>query len=89
MNKQRNKLNKRTLIFDQEGIELLAIELKKARISKDYTIRQLAFESGVSRSQIDRIEAARINPTVSTVFAISRALEIPLSELFQFKLLSK
>jgi transcriptional regulator with XRE-family HTH domain len=87
--KQRNKLNKRTLIFDQEGIELLAIELKKARISKDYTIRQLAFESGVSRSQIDRIEAARINPTVSTVFAIARALEIPLSELFQFKLLSK
>ncbi len=89
MKKQRNKLNKRTLIFDQEGIELLAIELKKARISKDYTIRQLAFESGVSRSQIDRIEAARINPTVSTVFAIARALEIPLSELFQFKLLSK
>ena len=89
MKQQRNRLTKRTLIFDQEGIELLAIQLKKARISKDYTIRQLAFESGVSRSQIDRIEAARINPTVSTVFAIARTLEIPLSELFQFELLSK
>jgi transcriptional regulator with XRE-family HTH domain len=86
---QRNKLTKRTLIFDQVGIALLAIQLKKARISKDYTIRQLAFESGVSRSQIDRIEAARINPTVSTVFAIARTLEIPLSELFQFELPSK
>ena len=89
MKKQRNKFSTRTLIFDQEGIELLAIQLKKARISKDYTFRQLAFESGISRSQIDRIEAALINPTVSTVFAIARTLEIPLSEIFQFELLPK
>ena len=89
MKKQRNKLSTRTLIFDQDGIELLAIQLKKARISKDYTIRQLAFELGISRSQIDRIEAALINPTVSTIFSIARKLEIPLSEIFQFELLPK
>lgn len=86
MKKQGKKKFTRTRIFDKKGVELLAIQLKKARISKDYTQRQLAFESGMSRSQIERIETARINPTVSTIFAIARILEIPLSELFQFEL---
>ncbi len=80
---------KRILIFDKEGVELLAVELKKARVSRKYTIRQLAFESGVSRSQIDRIEAAKINPTVSTIFAIARTLEVSPSELFNFELPDK
>lgn len=86
MKKQGKQRKKRTLIFDKEGVSLLAVQLKKARMSRKYTIRQLAFESNVSRSQIDRIEAARINPTVSTIFAIARTLEIPLSELFNFEL---
>lgn len=86
MKKQGKKKLTRIRIFDKKGVELLAIQLKKARIDKEYTQRQLAFESGMSRSQIERIETARINPTVSTIFAIARILEIPLSELFRFEL---
>ena len=89
MKKKNKKKTKRTLIFDQEGIKLLADQIKNARHKKDYTQRQLAFEAGLSRSQIDRIENGHINPTVSTIFAIARTLEIPLSELFQFELPSK
>lgn len=89
MEKTNKKQTKRTLIFDQEGIKLLAVQIKNARLEKNYTQRQLAFESGLSRSQIDRIENGHINPTVSTIFAIARTLEIPLSELFQFELPSK
>lgn len=86
MKKQGEKQVKRTLIFDQEGIKLLAIQIKKARLAKNYTQRQLAFEAGLSRSQIDRIENGHINPTVSTIFAIARTLDIPITELFRFEL---
>lgn len=89
MKKTNKKKTKRTLIFDREGIKLLAVQIKNARHEKEYTQRQLAFEAGLSRSQIDRIENGHINPTVSTIFAIARTLEIPLSELFQFELPSK
>jgi len=81
----RNEDN-RTVIFDQEGLKVFAKHLKKTRKEIGLTQNQLAFEAGISLSQIARIETARINPTLSTVFAIARALNIPLSILFDFEL---
>lgn len=77
---------KRKLIFDQDGLKAFALQLKKIRKEKGYTQDQLAFEAGISLSQIARIETARINPTLSTIFAIARVLESPLPELFSFEL---
>ena len=80
--------SKRKLIFDKKGLDAFAVQLKKVRVKKGYTQSQLAFESGLSLSQIARIETSRINPTLSTVFAIARALELEdsLHELFRFEL---
>lgn len=80
--------SKRKLIFDKKGLDAFAIQLKKVRVKKGYTQSRLAFESGLSLSQIARIETSRINPTLSTVFAIARALELEdsLHELFRFEL---
>ena len=58
----------RKKIFDKDGVKAFAIQLIKIRTNKGYTQSQLAFESGLSLSQIARIETARINPTISTVF---------------------
>lgn len=79
----------RKLIFDEEGIKAFAIQLKKIRIKEGFSQSQLAFESGLSLSQIARIETARINPTLSTVFAIARTLNVPLADLFNFGLSQK
>ncbi|MBA4409607.1 MAG: helix-turn-helix transcriptional regulator [Bacteroidota bacterium] len=79
----------RKLIFDEEGIKSFAIHLKKIRIREGYSQSQLAFESGLSLSQIARIETARINPTLSTVFVLARTLNVPLSDLFNFQLSPK
>lgn len=76
----------RKLIFDEEGLRVLAIQIKKIRIREGFSQSQLAFEAGLSLSQIARIETARINPTVSTIFAIARALNVPLVDLFDFQL---
>lgn len=76
----------RKLIFDHEGLELFATQLKKLRKEAGISQNQLAFEAGISLSQVARIETARINPTLSTVFAIARALEVPLPSMFNFVL---
>ena len=76
----------RKLIFDDQGIKAFAIQLKKVRLRDGYSQNQLAFESGLTLSQIARIETARINPTLSTVFVLARTLNVRLSDLFDFDL---
>jgi transcriptional regulator with XRE-family HTH domain len=78
--------SKRVLIFDEEGLKLLAKHLKKARMAKGYSQEELAYESGMTLSQIARIETVKINPTVSTIFKLARTLQVPVSDLFDFKL---
>lgn len=87
--KKRKSIGKRKLIFDEDGLKAFALQLKKIRKEQRLTQEQLAFESGIALSQIARIEIARINPTLSTIFEITRTLNVPLSYLFDFELSSK
>ncbi|UPT67657.1 MAG: helix-turn-helix domain-containing protein [Sphingobacteriales bacterium JAD_PAG50586_3] len=77
---------KRVLIFDDEGLGLLGKQLIAVRKQKKYSQEKLALEAGLPLSQIGRIERAVVNPTVSTVFKIARALKVKPSELFDFEL---
>ena len=76
----------RVLIFDEVGLKVFAKQLKKIRKEIGITQSQLAFEAGLSLSQIARIETAQINPTLSTIFAIIKALDISPSRMFDFEL---
>lgn len=84
MEKARKK--KRVLIFDEEGLKLLAKKLVEIRKKKEMGQEELAHQSGLSLSQIARIETVRINPTTSTLFKLARALKIKPSELLDFEL---
>ena len=86
---KEKKENSRKLIFDKEGITLLANRLKQIRKEKGFTQEELAYQSELTLSQIARIETMKTNPTVSTIFCITRTLEIPVSELFNFQLPKK
>lgn len=83
---KKDETKTRKLIFDQEGLQLLAKRLKELRSEKGLSQEELAYRSEITLSQIARIETVRINPTVSTIFKIARTLEVPLSELFNFEL---
>lgn len=87
--KTRKPIRKRKLIFDKAGLKAFALQLKKIRSEQNLSQSQLAFESGIILSQIARIETARINPTLSTIFALARALDVPLSDIFRFELPTK
>jgi transcriptional regulator with XRE-family HTH domain len=86
---KEKKDSSRKLIFDKEGITLLANRLKQIRKEKGFTQEELAYQSELTLSQIARIETMKTNPTVSTIFCIARTLEIPVSELFNFQLPKK
>ena len=80
-----NAENKRKLIFDEVGLRLLAQRLKQLRSEKKITQEELAYRSELTLSQIARIETVKINPTVSTMFRIAKALDVNITELFDFK----
>lgn len=86
MARKENKTENRTLVFDQSGVEEFSKRFKALRKKAGYTQEQLAFESGISRVQIARMETAKINPTISVVFVIARTMGIDPDEFFKFKL---
>jgi transcriptional regulator with XRE-family HTH domain len=57
--------------------------LRELRLAKGFTQEQLANELGVEISQISRIERGVINTSVTTLYAITKALKIDASELFK------
>ena len=59
--------------------------LRQLRLAKGFTQEQLANELGVEISQISRIERGVINTSVTTLYAISKTLQIEVSQLFYFK----
>jgi transcriptional regulator with XRE-family HTH domain len=71
MNKLRN-----TDILIKFGSRLNAL-----RKSQNLTLEQLAFAAEVEISQIHRIEKGKINPSLTTLIAISKGLNIKLPEL--------
>lgn len=58
--------------------------LRQLRLAKGFTQEQLANELGVEISQISRIERGVINTSVTTLYSISKVLNVDISELFVF-----
>jgi transcriptional regulator with XRE-family HTH domain/quercetin dioxygenase-like cupin family protein len=56
--------------------------IRAERNRRELTIRSLARDIGVSPSLISQIETGKSQPSVSTLYAITTALGLPLEELF-------
>lgn len=55
--------------------------LRRHRLARGLTQEDLAFESGVDRTFIARIESGRRQPTITTVFRLAQALGVPAAEV--------
>ena len=69
-----------------EKLEILKIigqNVKKYRLEKELTQVDLVgkIEAKIDTTNISRIEKGRTNATIYTLFRISQALEVPLSEI--------
>ena len=55
--------------------------IRTLRESKGITQQDLAAACNFEKTNMSRIEAGRTNPTISTLYKISQALEVTISEL--------
>jgi transcriptional regulator with XRE-family HTH domain len=58
--------------------------LRDVRKQKELSLEGLAFEAEMEISQVYRIEKGIINPTLTTLSALSKALGITLKDLLDF-----
>lgn len=55
--------------------------LKKIRIDKKISLRELAAATALEHAQISRMEKGDVNPTLSTIIFLAEALGVPPSDL--------
>jgi transcriptional regulator with XRE-family HTH domain len=71
---------------NENFIKAFGENLRKVRMSKNVSMQTLAYTINVEYSQISRIELGKINTSISTVYEIATALEVPVQELFNFEI---
>ena len=69
----------------EAGIKKFGLRVKELRLQKGFSEEQLAWETGLEFSQINRIENGKINTSISNIFIIAEALKIEPLELLRFK----
>ena len=71
-------------IRDEAILKQFGAHFREKRKEKRLTLKALAFEADVELSQIYRIEHGKVNPTLTTLKALAKALDIPIVELMDF-----
>ena len=62
---------------------MIKILLGKVRYDKHITLRQLERYTGLSRSYINDIENGLSKPTLEAMCSLARALQVPVTDLFE------
>lgn len=61
----------------------LGEKIKSLRLKRKMTQNDLAIECEFGKASMSRIESGQGNPTIRTLFKISRALEVPITEFLR------
>lgn len=69
---------------DEKTLIAFGKNLQEIRKRQNFTQEELAYESGISLSQVARIETGKINPTLCTLLIIAKTLKIKASDLLDF-----
>ncbi len=73
-----------TKVRNKKLIENFGIHLKTLRLEKSLSQEDLANDADIPINQIGRIERGEINPSLSTLYSIAKALSLRLHELMKF-----
>ena len=71
---------------EQKIIVKIEKRIKEMRVVHGISQEQLAFETGLPRVQIGRIERGEINTTIGTLVIICKALYVHPKELFDIEI---
>src|SRR6478672_5936263 len=70
--------DKRTLSIEEE----IGAQVRRFRRSMDLTVAQLGMNAGISAGMLSKIENGTISPSLSTLSALAKALNVSMSNLF-------
>lgn len=68
---------------------MIIIKVKQQRMKNGLTQRQLAEETGISKSNIDRIEKGDVRASLEDICEIAHTLGVPEQELYEYHYLGK
>mgnify|MGYP003629753205 CR=1 FL=1 len=71
-------------IDDKKYLMEFGEHLRTLRISKKLSQENLANDANIPINQVGRIERGEISTTITTLIALSKALNIPIKKLFDF-----
>src|SRR4030081_2080847 len=60
----------------------IGVEVRRLRKSLDLTVAELGLAAGISAGMLSKIENASISPSLATLDALPKALNVPVSRLF-------
>jgi transcriptional regulator with XRE-family HTH domain len=60
----------------------IGVEVRRLRKSLDLTVAELGVAAGISAGMLSKIENGSISPSLATLDALARALNVPISRLF-------
>lgn len=72
-----------TYIRDEKTIRTFGRKVREVREKRNMTMEDLSDRSGITYSQLGRIERGEINTSISHASILAKALKIPLSDLFE------
>ncbi|MGH3239648.1 MAG: helix-turn-helix domain-containing protein [Spirillospora sp.] len=65
--------------------DVLAGNLRRARRERGLSLSELSRRSKIGKATLSQLEAGAGNPTIETVFSLSRALEVAISDLLDHR----
>ena len=70
-------------IKNQKVIKAFGNRVRVLRLIENWSQEQLANNADIPISQIGRIERGEINTTISTIFALAKALNVPVEDMIK------
>lgn len=61
--------------------DVLAANLKRVRTGQGLSLSELSRRSKIGKATLSQLESGTGNPTIETVFSLSRVLDVPISDL--------
>lgn len=71
-------------VRDIEVMKAFGDNLKRIRLERGMTQENLAFKADIAFSSVARIEAGKINTTISTIARLAKTLGVDKKDLMEF-----
>lgn len=73
-------------VKNKDLLKAIGSRIRDLRLQRNISQESLAYEADIPISQIGRIERGEINPTISTLYVISIALQVTLKDIIDISI---